>query len=198
MDPDQIQVMQVIINGIILLIYFFMLLTNFKMVRETKGMAQEAIITREQAYRPEVIAYIREENEFLYFHVQNIGARPALNIHIQIKNYFYNTEHEGNSEQHEAFFKQIPGTTRDVEKDISLLAPNQDIESYMGFREYIVQKNLNVNRTLQITYFNYEEELYTEEYTLSLNDFARKAHFKEDNLEVIANELKKIKEKINK
>ncbi len=198
MESEQIQVMQVIINGIILLIYFFMLLTNFKMVRETKGMAQEAIITREQAYRPEVIAYIREENEFLYFHVQNIGARPALNIHIQIKNYFYNTEHEGNSEQHEAFFKQIPGTTRDVEKDISLLAPNQDIESYMGFREYIVQKNLNVNRTLQITYFNYEEELYTEEYTLSLNDFARKAHFKEDNLEVIANELKKIKEKINK
>lgn len=189
---------QVIINSTILLIYFFMLVSSNRMVRKTKEMVEETKTAREQAYRPEVIAYVREENEFLYFRVQNVGSRPAFNIHIQIKNYFYNTEHSGKSERYEKFFKQIPNTVRDVEKNIHLLAPSQCIESYMGLREFIVKRNLNVERNVKITYINYEGEMYLEEYTLSTNDFTKKSYFKKDNLEEISNELKKISTIMNK
>lgn len=195
MNPDWIQV---IINSIIIIIYFFMLLSSNKMVRETKGMAEETKITRQQAYRPEVIAHIKEEDEYLYFRIQNVGTRPAFNIHIQIENYFYNTEHEGKSERHEMFFKQMPSTIRDVEKDIYLLAPNQSIESYMGIRELIVKRNLNVERNVKLTYFNYEDKVFVEEYILSLDDFSKKSFFKKDKLGEIASELKEIRKEMYK
>lgn len=189
---------QVIINSLIVLIYFLMLRSNIKMMKGTKQMAEETKNTRQQAYRPEVIAYIREENEALYFRVQNVGTRPAFDIHLYIENYFYNTEHEGKKDRHNMFFEQSPNSIRDVEKIIYFLAPNQSIESYMGIREDIIKRNLNIKRNVTITYFNYEREIYIEEYALSTDDFIKKSYYKKDNLETISYELKEIKSKINK
>lgn len=191
----------IIINSTVLFIYFFMLRTNNKMVVETKEMVRETKLTREQAYRPEIIAFFREENELLFFCIQNTGTRTAYDIHIEINDFFLGTRLGGNSKEHEKFFYQTPKTIRDVEKIISLLAPNQKIESFAGIREIILEKNLKYGyseRNVKITYRDVEGKLYIEEYILCLEDFSKRPFFKKDNLEEIAIELRKLRKEISK
>ncbi|SDC00878.1 hypothetical protein SAMN05421734_103336 [Pelagirhabdus alkalitolerans] len=190
---------QIIINSLILFIYFFMLYENVKMTKETKLMTLEAKETREQAYRPEVIAFIKEENELLYFCIKNTGVRTAFDTHLLIPQFFNNTSFDGRKEVHEKFFTKVPNSIRDVEKSISLLAPGQSLQAFMGVRQIIFEKNaIDLNRTVKLTYSNSEGNLYIEEYTISVGDFSKVSHFKENHLKEIAHNTRLISEKMPK
>lgn len=145
-----------------------MLKSNHEMINETKEMAKETKETRQQAYRPEVIAFIRHKEEELYFQIKNIGTRPAFNISIEIEQFFSDTLLEG-----KRFFNQNSkqGKPRDVEKKIYLLAPDQEVETYMGVRGILARGDGDLESCVKIIYSNSEEQQYTEEYTLSLSDF---------------------------
>ncbi len=157
---------QVIINSIIIVIYFLMLVSNKRMVEETKEMAKETRESRLQAYRPEIIAFIRQEDDYLYFQIKNIGTRSAHNISLEIKNFFSGTELEGGNR----FFNQSYGTVRDVEKNIVFLAPGQSIESFMGISKILSQESL-YECPVTIEYSNLEKLKYNDSYNLSLKDF---------------------------
>ncbi|MYL50266.1 hypothetical protein GLV98_12280 [Halobacillus litoralis] len=189
----------VLINGLIVIIYLMTLRSSHKMVKETKDMARETKISREESYRPEVIAYFREENGLLYFTIKNNGTRPAFNIHLFIEKFFSNNHLEGDMK----FFKVVRGSIRDVEKEIKLLAPNQSIEAFFGINREFQQRDqrggLIAECPIEISYYNYEGDFYKENYNLTLRDF-----FKEGDVyiptegKLLVEEVAAIREELRK
>lgn len=151
-----------LINLSFIVIYILTLRANLRMVSEAK-------LTRSEAYRPEVIAYIRQEDDLLFFQINNVGARPAFNIHLRVNQVFSNTELE--LQENNKFFKQVPNTTRDVQKDINLLAPSQSIETFLGDSTELISQQDAEGSPLELTYHDSEGNSYTENYIISLSDF---------------------------
>ena len=158
-----------IINGAVLLINLSFIVIYILTLRANLRMVSEAKLTRSEAYRPEVIAYIRQEDDLLFFQINNVGARPAFNIHLRVNQVFSNTELE--LQENNKFFKQVPNTTRDVQKDINLLAPSQSIETFLGDSTELISQQDAEGSPLELTYHDSEGNSYTENYIISLSDF---------------------------
>lgn len=186
---------QVSLNGILVTVNVVLVVIYIKMLKSNIKMVEEASITRYEAYRPEVIAFIREEEGLLFFQIKNTGSRPAYNIHFKIEQLFYNTEIENQKK----FIKQIPNTIRDVYKEIHLLAPQQSIETLLGVNEVLLKyNNDHPGSQLDLKYFDTEGKKYNVSYTISITDFEKTNFYLQNELDRVGNEIELLRKEISK
>lgn len=145
---------------------------TFCILRSNKDSVKEMKISRDLAYRPEIIAFFYEKQGGLYFQIKNIGSRaafdttitinPGFNIHtyLDYENFMEINHDETNGSYHK--------------KEIKLLAPNQQLETFVAIQQQIIN---SYNESIKITKQN--EDSLDAKINLSYYDYNKKNSFKE-------------------
>lgn len=168
-------ILLVVITGIYALLTALIWMSNKKSTDLTEKMLEETRITRNLAYRPEVIAFFYKRSGVLYFQIKNIGSRLALDVTVTI----------------DPAFKQYVFLTREdfmkkkdlyLEKKMKVLAPDQKVESYVQtYKEMLdnyndsirmnEQNSDSLNSTVYLSYRDYDGKIYKENYGVTLLDY---------------------------
>lgn len=162
------------ITAIYALLTFFIWRSNKKSVEEMK-------LSRELAYRPEVIAFFYEKQGGLYFQIKNIGSRAAFDTIVKINPIF--NMHTYTNENNFMTVHSGQGFDTYEEKRIKLLAPNQYLETFVGVQSEIINsyyKSIetdirnkgSLDTIIELSYNSYGEgKEYKEYYDVTLLDY---------------------------
>ena len=157
--------LMVIITAIYSFVTILIFIANKESVSEMK-------LSRNLAYRPEIIAFFYEEKGGLYFQIKNIGSRAAFDINVKIDPIFNIYTYTG--ENNFMTIHSGPGHKTYEEKKIKIFAPNQQLETFVGIQHKIINQYEN---SIEISKQN--EDSLDSKIELSYYDYERKNHFKE-------------------
>lgn len=190
----------IVITAIYALITFFIWRANKKSVDEMK-------LSRELAYRPEVIAFFYEKQGGLYFQIKNIGSRAAFDTTVMINPSFNIHTHIGDKNFMEVDYDKTKGSY--YKKKIKLLAPNQYLETFVGIQDEIIKghnkssENVIENKEdlegiIELNYYNYGKEAeYKENYDVTLSDYQSHKGIRINGVHEGVNALNKINENLS-
>lgn len=164
-------------------ITFIYALLTFFIWRANKKSVDEMKLTRELAYRPEVIAFFYEKHGGLYFQIKNIGSRVAFNTKVRIDPVFNIFTYTAENNFMTVHAEQ--GRPTYEEKNIKVLAPNQSLETFVGVENEILNyyyKSVETNErnkdslesTIELIYYSYnKDKKYQEKYDVTLLDYQK-------------------------
>jgi hypothetical protein len=146
---------------------FILTLFNLFYTRHIVKANQEMV---ESSNRPEVIAYFYlRKNQLVMFKVKNIGKGLALNTKINLNPTFDQWTH-------------IEDTNL-IGNEIKLIAPNQELETYVWKLDELKVNHNNEYPKMDIiiSYEDTKGKKYNDKYNVNLKDYAGMTNFKDYN-----------------
>lgn len=171
-----------------------MFILTFYYVRYTKNILQANIEMVKEATRPEVIAFFREDNGFLYFQIKNIGKRLAKEVKVT-----FNPGFNMWSYLYEVDFWQ---------RGVKVIAPDQKFETFVyiidefkkEYNELVQMHPDNASASEATVFFEYKDEegnTYKSTYDVSLLDFITHQGRKTYDMTNLVKELSSINKTIS-
>lgn len=172
--PDYLMVLITIVYSIF----------TYKMLKSHKEMVNESQKNRELASRPEVIAYFYlKSRDLLIFKIKNIGKGLALNSTVKIDPYFDRWTYIND--------------TNLIDNEIKLIAPNQELETFVGQLSEIYKDNNEYPKfNVEINYESIEGMHYSSSYYIDLKDYAGCVNIVEYGIHDIATTLQEVEKQL--
>lgn len=130
---------------------------------------------------PNIAAHFESKNGMYYFHVNNFGTNAAKNIKIEFVK--INEVKDLKTLERSAL----------LNKNIAFLAPNQNINTFAGSFNDIVNSNKELPiLDTKITYYDLDDNHYERNYILDINIFKGNLYTIEKNLTDLTKEIKEV------
>ncbi|MNB93519.1 hypothetical protein D3C75_406530 [compost metagenome] len=160
-------------------------IVNVWFAGKSQGYSRDSLKQNERVRKenntPNVAAHFESKNGLYYFHVSNFGTNAAKNVMIK-----YTEINEVKEMEHLKISALI-------NKQIAFLAPNQNINTFAGSFNEIVNSHQELPiLDIKITYYDLDDNYYERNYVLDINIFRGNLYTIEKNLTDLTKEIKEV------